>query len=89
VNAQPPYAPVLVTTLGTGYTHGQIFSSQYGRGIGDCMSKDTWTWDGRQFVHTSSMTTGMCKLVAPDSTWELPTRVFHVKHHQPSRTKES
>jgi hypothetical protein len=79
VNSQPPYAPVYVTNLGTGYAHGTISSTQRGRGIGDCMSSDTWTWDGRSFVHTESLTTGMCKHVAPGGAWELPTLVVKVK----------
>jgi hypothetical protein len=79
VNAQPPYAPVYVTNLGTGYAQGTISSSQRGRGIGDCMSSDSWTWDGRSFVHTESLTTGMCKHIAPGGAWELPTLVVKVK----------
>jgi hypothetical protein len=73
VNARPPYSPVLVTNLGNGYANGQIISWLYGRGSADCMSRESWTWDGRQFVHTSSMTTGMCTPIAPDGAWELPT----------------
>jgi len=78
VNAQPPYSPAFVTNLGTGYENGQISSWQYWRGTADCMSRNTWTWDGRQFVHTSSMTTGLCKLTAEDGAWELPTLVVKV-----------
>jgi hypothetical protein len=79
VNAQSPYAPVYVTNLGTGYVQGEISSSQRGRGIGDCMSSDTWTWDGRAFVHTESLTTGMCRHIAPGGAWELPTLIVKVK----------
>jgi hypothetical protein len=75
VNAQPPYAPVYVTNLGVSYLQGTISSYQRGRGIGDCISKDSWTWDGRRFVHTGSMATGMCKHIAPEGAWELPTLV--------------
>jgi hypothetical protein len=78
INAQPPFAPVYVTNMGTRYSHGSISSLQRGRGIGDCMSSDTWTWDGHAFVHTESMTTGMCKHVAPGGAWELPTVVVEV-----------
>jgi hypothetical protein len=78
VNAQPPYSPVYVTNMGAGYSKGTISSSQRGRGIGDCMASDSWTWDGRRFVHTDSMTTGMCKHIAPGGAWELPTLVVKV-----------
>jgi len=38
-------------------------------------SADESTWDGHSFVHTSSSTTGMCKLVAAGGAWTLPTIV--------------
>jgi hypothetical protein len=82
VNDHPPYAPALVTNVGTGYGQGTITSSQRGRGIGDCMGSDSWTWDGRRFVHTASMTTGMCKHVAPGGAWELPTLVVKVSQQK-------
>jgi hypothetical protein len=79
VNAQPPYAPVFVTNLGTGYADGTIESSQRGRGIGDCMGSDSWTWDGRNFIHSASATTGKCKNIAPGGAWDLPTLAVKVK----------
>jgi hypothetical protein len=78
VDAQPPFRAVMVTNNGTDYVRGEIMSSQRGRGIGDCMASDTWTWDGRQFVHTASLTTGMCKEITAGGAWELPTLVTHV-----------
>jgi len=77
VNAQPPYAPVLVTTSATDYDNGVISSMQKGRGIGDCLGAATWTWDGRTFVQTSDATTGMCRQF-PGGAWELPTLVTRV-----------
>jgi hypothetical protein len=73
VSAQAPYTPVFVTNLGTGYADGTIESSQRGRGIGDCMGIDSWTWDGRSFVHSASAMTGMCKNIASGGAWDLPT----------------
>lgn len=73
VEERPPYHPVLVTTSGSDYGQGSIDASHKGRGLGDCWSSDTWIWDGREFVHTDSATTGMCKLVAPGGAWSLPT----------------
>jgi hypothetical protein len=77
VDAQPPYAPVLVTTSATDYDNGVISSTQKGRGIGDCFGTATWTWDGRAFVQTSAATTGMCRQF-PGGAWNLPTLVTRV-----------
>lgn len=79
INAQAPFAPVLVTNAGSDYSEGRIYAIQKGRGVGDCIASETWTWDGRRFVHTSSMSTGMCKSIAAGGAWELPTLVTKVK----------
>jgi hypothetical protein len=76
---QPPYAPVLVTTSANEYDKGTIYSAQRGRGVGDCMSNDSWTWDGQSFVHTASSTSGMCKQIAAGGAWDLPTLVTTIK----------
>jgi hypothetical protein len=76
---QPPYSPVLVATTATEYDDGTIYSTQRGRGIGDCMSNDSWTWDGQAFVHTASGTSGMCKQIAVGGAWDLPTLVTTIK----------
>jgi hypothetical protein len=75
INNTPPFQPVLVTESGSDYSDGNISSSQKGRGLGDCWSSDSWTWDGKDFIHTSSSTTGMCRLLAPGGGWDLPTLV--------------
>ncbi|MGZ8984685.1 MAG: DUF1176 domain-containing protein [Methylotenera sp.] len=72
VDDTPPYHPVLVTTSGSEYSEGSISAAHKGRGIGDCWSSDEWTWDGKQFVHTGSSSTGMCKLF-PGGAWSLPS----------------
>lgn len=75
INAQPPFHPVLVTTSGEDFSGREISSSHKGRGLGDCWSSDSWTWDGQQFVHTESSSTGMCRLMAPGGGWSLPSIV--------------
>lgn len=75
VNSAPPFRPVLVTDSGSDYSEGSISASHKGRGLGDCWSTDTWTWDGKDFIHTESSTTGMCKLIAAGGAWALPTLV--------------
>lgn len=79
INDSPPYNPVLVTTSGTDYDDDGISENQKFRGLGDCWSHEGWTWDGKEFIHTESSTTGMCKLVA-GGTWTLPTTVSEVRH---------
>jgi hypothetical protein len=79
VDAKPPYAAVLVTTSATDYANGVISSGQKGRGIGDCFSSATWTWDGQSFVQTSATTTGMCRQIAAGGAWNLPTLVTRVR----------
>ncbi|MES2583458.1 MAG: DUF1176 domain-containing protein [Pseudomonadota bacterium] len=75
INSAPPFNPVLVTDSGSNYSYGSISASHKGRGLGDCWSTDTWTWDGKNFIHTESSTTGMCKLIATGGAWSLPTIV--------------
>jgi hypothetical protein len=79
VEAQPPYSAALVTTSATDYSNGVILSAQKGRGIGDCFSSATWTWDGKSFVQTSATTTGMCRQIAVGGAWDLPTFVTKVR----------
>lgn len=79
VNDTPPYQPVLVTTSGTDDSGGAIYANHKGRGLGDCWSTESWTWDGKEFVHTESSTSGMCKLLAPGGAWTMPTLVTEVR----------
>ncbi len=79
INDKSPYSPVLVTTSGSDFSDGSIGAQHKGRGIGDCWSLDTWTWDGGEFVHTASSTTGMCRLIAAGGAWQLPRIVMEVR----------
>ncbi len=79
INAAPPFAPVLVTTSGTDADEPSVMASHKGRGAGDCRSHDAWTWNGAAFIHTSSATTGMCRMVAAGGAWELPRIVSEVR----------
>lgn len=73
------FNPMLVTTLGSDFNNCTISATHKGRGLGDCWSSDEWTWDGRQFVHTASSSTGMCRLLAPGGAWSLPEIVTKVR----------
>jgi len=83
INDKPPYAPKLITTIAEEGFDGAISSSLKGRGIGDCWSTDTWTWNGKDFIHSASSTTGMCKMVAAGGAWQLPTIVTEVRVVKP------
>ena len=85
INANPPYAPELVTSSGSGYADGVIDGSQKGRGMGDCWAFENWTWDGRRFVHTSEGNTGECNGIAPGGAWSLPTVVTTVRKQGAAR----
>lgn len=87
INPSRPYDAALVTTSGTNYSKGAITAYQKGRGMADCVSIDRWTWDGKHFVHTESLTTGMCKMVALGGAWKLPTKVTEL-HHENSHQKD-
>jgi len=71
--------PVLVTVSGSDYDKGEITSVQKGRGIGDCMSQESWVWDGQAFRKSYDGGTGMCRYIHAGGTWDLPTFVTDVK----------
>ena len=60
-----------VTETASDFDSGLISSAQKGRGIGDCWASEEWVWDGKSFVHTKDMWTGMCKGLAAGGVWEL------------------
>ncbi len=75
IKSTAPYDPVLITDSGTDYDQGVISESHKGRGLGDCWSQKSWTWDGKSFVVSEEFTTGMCKMVAAGGAWNLPSFV--------------
>ena len=79
-----PFNPVLVTATGSEAESPAILADRKGRGVGDCRSSDTWTWDGSRFVHTASSTTGLCKMVAAGGAWDLPRIVTEVRSSAPA-----
>jgi hypothetical protein len=78
VEDRPPFRPVLVTTDANVFDAGTLAAEHKSRGLGDCWSSTTWTWDGTSFVRTGEMTTGQCKGF-PGGAWSLPLRVSAVK----------
>ncbi|MEQ9901813.1 DUF1176 domain-containing protein [Pectobacterium punjabense] len=65
--------PQLVTTDGTNYENGEITSAHKGRGLADCMSYESWIWDGKTFQQSSVSTTGSCRMIQLGGTWDLPS----------------
>lgn len=78
VNHRAPYQAALVTISADesiGASH--IFASQ--RNVaGDCLSAKSWAWDGKDYVPTSALTTGLCRLVTLGGPWQMPTLVTRV-----------
>ncbi|ALB62715.1 DUF1176 domain-containing protein [Cronobacter condimenti 1330] len=70
--------PTLVTISGSDYDRGTIISVQRGRGIGDCMGGENWTWNGESFVKSDDYRTGECRLIRAGGAWEMPTWVTTV-----------
>jgi hypothetical protein len=71
------YISSAVTTGGYDPESRQLSEFYRGRGLGDCGVANTWTWDGRRLVHTSSLVMAYCRGV-PVTYWarglELPVR---------------
>ncbi|MDO4643832.1 MAG: DUF1176 domain-containing protein [Cardiobacteriaceae bacterium] len=56
----------------TGLQGNQLIGAQKGRGIGDCFSGITFTWNGKKFIKTYEYDTGFCRGF-PGGTWQLPS----------------
>ena len=79
VNERPPYAPVLVTDSASAINDTEVVASHKSRGLGDCWNHEAWAWDGTRFERSSTRSTGMCRLMQPGGTWNLPTLVTRVR----------
>jgi hypothetical protein len=79
-NLKPPFAPRVVTYSGTAFDEATstLTSDQKGRGIGDCLSSDSWTWNGFSFEPSASTSTGLCRGISPGGAWDLPALVTQV-----------
>lgn len=78
INKDQPNKPKLITLSGSDYNDGEVYSTHKGRGIGDCWSSESWVWDSKDFVKTSELSTGLCRLIAAGGAWQLPTYVSEV-----------
>ena len=78
INDHKPYDPVLVTTEATEYKNGKISSIQKGRGIGDCVYRIDWIWNGKRFEKSHESTTGLCRMIEAGGAWQMPVYVSEV-----------
>lgn len=78
VSSKAPFNAKLVITNGNEGSNDVLTASHKGRGLGDCWSTDSWTWNGKTFVHTESGTRGMCRLMTGGGAWDLPVLVTEV-----------
>ena len=60
------------------YQNGVIQGFAAMRGIGDCLWRGEWVWDGKAFVQASSMDTGLCRGF-PGGAWDLPVLLSDVE----------
>lgn len=64
----------LVNSQGNIYKNGTIFSITKLRGVGDCLEKSSWSWNGYEFILSSNISTGEC-LGFNGGAFELPSFV--------------
>jgi hypothetical protein len=70
--------PEFVTSAGSGYEEGVIYSAQRARGLGGCWYGVAWVWDGQAFRQSSEQSSGMCRFIHVGGTWSLPTLVTKI-----------
>ncbi len=86
VNDAPPFRATLAAEgngLRIDATLIEISASNKGRGVGDCWSHETFTWDGARFLRTASGDTGLCRGF-PGGAWSLPNWVSKVVAASPA-----
>jgi hypothetical protein len=70
--------PKFVTSIGSDYGEGTIYSSQKGRGLGDCVDVSEWIWDGQAFRQSAKYYRGMCRGIHAGGTWNLHMLVTQI-----------
>lgn len=71
--------PILITTSADSYENGHLYANHKGRGLGDCYSSQSWTWNGENFILDTEERTGQCRLIKAGGTWQLPTLVSDIR----------
>lgn len=78
-NEQRTGQPIAISESATAYEAGQIYSIHKGRGIGDCISRARWVWNGQKFVQVEDRWTGMCRGLALGGVWSLDLIEMDIK----------
>lgn len=85
-NDKPPYAPSALEANGDfDDKDASVSSVMRVRGIGDCVSSETWHFDGKGFVRTGATIDSLCRDF-PGGAWNLPRYVSRVVNATPSAT---
>jgi hypothetical protein len=79
VRDTPPFKASLVTLSGDELDESTIRSSLLPFMTIGCRIRNEWVWNGDRFLHALSTSTGLCKAVAADGTWDLPTLVTETR----------
>lgn len=67
-----------ISTMINDWESNQLFGYHKGRGIGDCLSEEGWTWNGTNYVQTYDGHTGLCRGFV-GGAWTLPALFIDVK----------
>jgi Protein of unknown function (DUF1176) len=86
VNTQEPYSPHLLEITGDYFDpeDGTITEVMKGRGVGDCIYKQSWVYDGQRFVVASTISDTMCRGFA-GGAWSIPKFVSRVVYATESK----
>ena len=60
----------LLGNMGEGYQNGLLNAGLKGRGLGDCVSTETYAWNGTEFVLAEEKDTGLCRGF-PGGAWDF------------------
>ena len=60
----------LLGNMGEGYQNGLLNAGLKGRGLGDCLSTETYAWNGTEFVLAEEKDTGLCRGF-PGGAWDF------------------
>lgn len=69
----------LLGNMGDGYENGLLNVGLKGRGLGDCLSTETYAWNGTEFVLAVEKDTGLCRGF-PGGAWDFYSITSEIRH---------
>ena len=69
----------LLGNMGDGYENGLLNVGLKGRGLGDCLSTETYAWNGTEFVLAEEKDTGLCRGF-PGGAWDFYSITSEIRH---------